>query len=143
MPAATLSELIMALPEGERAAKKAEVLAKLLKDGSFTAGTKTVSIERFTTGVRDGVTIVVSEAKHENGTFGIVLTASDARGPLPTAPTYWFRNPPIRKWTRAPVTDPDGTVTDPGETSESIVEVIQGIIGDAVIAYALNHGWSP
>ena len=143
MPAATLSELIMALPEGERASKKAEVLSALLKDGSYTVGNKTVSIARFTTWVRDTVTISVSEVKNENGTFGVILTASDANGPLPTAPTYWFRNPPIRKWTRAPVSDPDGTVTDPGESTESIVEVIQGIIGDAVIAYAENHGWSP
>ena len=133
----------MALPQEERAARKAEVLSALLKDGSYTVGDKTVSIERFTTWVRDTVTISVSGVTSENGAFGVTLTASDANGPLPTAPTYWFRNPPIRKWTRDAAIAEDGTVTDPGESTESIVEVIQGVIGDAVIAYAENHGWSP
>lgn len=140
MASATLTELIAALEPGERATRKAELLATLLRDGSYTVGNKTVSLTKFSTFARDGVTISVESVSHEAGVFYLTLSASDANGALPTAPRYGFRNPPLMKWVRDPVMDGE-TVIDPGEAQESLVEVVQGFVYDAVIAYARGQGW--
>jgi len=147
MPATTLTDLLVGLTPDARADRKAEALVALLNSGEYKVGNKFVRIASFTTFTVNGVTIDLVSASYVNGCFGLVLDVYDARGPLPmpdyaAGEMYLFRNPPIRRWTRAPVVEPDGTVIDPGETVEDIAVVVQGFVYDAVIAYALNHGWT-
>ena len=146
MPQVTLTSLLTGLTESQQADRKAEALVSLLNSGEYKVGTKFVRVARFTTFTLNGVTIDLVSASYVNGCFGLVLDAYDARGPLPmpdyaAGELYLFRNPPIRRWTRVPVMDGD-TVIDPGATVEDIALVVQGFVYDAVIAYALNHGWT-
>ena len=146
MPATTLTDLLTGLTPSQQADRKAEALVALLNDAEYKVGNKFVRIASFTTFTRDGVTIDLVSASYVGGCFGLTLDVYDARGPLPmpdyaAGEMYLFRNPPIRRWTRAPVVDGD-TVTDPGATAEDIAAVVQGFVYDAVIAYALNHGWT-
>jgi hypothetical protein len=147
MPASTLTALLTGLTAAEKADRKAEALVDLLNEGEYKVGNKFVRVRRFTTFTRDGVTVDLVSAQYVSGCFGLVLDVYDARGPLPmpdygAGEMYLFRNPPIRRWTRDPVVDADGNVTDPGETVEDIAALVQGFVYDAVIAYATNHGWT-
>ena len=142
MPATTLTDLLVGLTPDARADRKAEALAALLNSGEYKVGNKFVRIASFTTFTVNGVTIDLVSASYVNGCFGLVLDVYDARGPLPMpdyagGELYLFRNPPIRRWTTPPNEDGTG-----GETVEDIVLVVQGFVYDAVIAYALNHGWT-
>lgn len=147
MPQTTLTDLLAGLTPSQKADRKAEALVSLLNSGEYKVGTKFVRVASFTTFTRDGVTIDLVSASYVNGCFGLVLDVYDARGPLPmpdyaAGELYLFRNPPIRRWTRTPVMDADGTVTDPGATIEDLALVVQGFVYDAVVMYALNHGWT-
>ena len=146
MPQTTLEDMLTGLTPDERADRKAEALAALLNAGEYRVGTKWVRIQQFTTYTMNGVTIDLVSASYVNGCFALVLDVSDANGPLPmpdyaAGEAYLFRNPPIRRWTRQPVTDGE-TVVDPGETVEDIAAVLQGIVYEAVVTYARNHGWA-
>ena len=147
MPQTTLTDLLTGLDNAQQADRKAEALVSLLNSGEYKVGTKWVRVASYTTFTVGGVTIDLVSAHYVNGCFGLVLDVYDARGPLPMpdygkGEMYLFRNPPIRRWTRTPVVEPDGTVIDPGETVEDIAVVVQGFVYDAVIAYAQNHGWT-
>jgi len=133
VPAATLTELLAGLPADERIARKAEALARLLADGAYTVGNKSVPIERFTTWTIDGVTLHLVAVRYiaDYGCLGVIVTAEDAGGPLPAPPIageHWIVNPPI-------------CVHDGETVVESIVAACQQSIYEAVVAYARNHGW--
>ena len=143
MPQTTLDDMLTGLTPDERADRKAEALAALLNAGEYRVGTKWVRIQQFTTFTRNGVTIDLVSASYRDGCFALVLDVSDASGPLPmpdyaAGEAYLFRNPPVRRFTRAPDPDVEG---DPGETVEDIAAVLQGIVYDAVVTYARNRGW--
>ena len=144
MPTVALSTLLAGLTPAEQADRKALALERLLNAGQFRVGSRWVNFTRFTTWTTNGVTITLSGVSVVSGCLAVTLTASDARGPLPTpdyaaGEAYLFRNPPIRRWTRAPGTNGE---TDIGATVEDLIAVVQGFVYDAVIAYALNHGWT-
>ena len=144
MPQTTLTELLAGLTPSQQADRKAAALVSLLNSGEYKVGNKFVRIQRYTTFTRDGVTIDLVSASYVSGCFGLVLDVYDGRGPLPmpnyaAGELYLFRNPPIRRWTRAPGTNGE---TDIGATVEDLAAVVQGFVYDAVIAYALNHGWT-
>lgn len=158
MPDVTLTSLLSNLTLEDRKLRKAQALGKLMRDGSYSVGKNTVSIQKFTTWTTNGVTISATGVRVDGKTIWVTCSASDIYGKLPY-PTgsrnadgtvcsypyeYGFLNPPIRKWTRRPVfarVDGQLTVTDPGEKTEDIVGVIQNTIYEAVVGYARNHGW--
>ena len=143
MPATTLTDLLTGLDSSQQADRKAEALVSLLNSGEYKVGTKWVRIASYTTFTVNGVTIDLVSAHYVNGCFGLVLDARDASGPLPlpdyaAGEMYLFRNPPIRRWTRAPGTNGE---TDMGATVENLAATVQGFVYDSVVAYARNHGW--
>ena len=130
---------ITPLLDGLTPAEQADVKASALSAIVGAADAPEAMLE-WTSG---GVMFAVQEATVKNGCLALNILAWDANGDLP-APDYaageyfYFRNPPIRVWTREPGTNGE---SDPGATVEDLTATLNGYVADAVLAYARNHGW--
>lgn len=144
MPVVTISSLQSGLTFEQWKLLKGQVVGKLLKDGAWSSGKKTINITKFATFTRNGVTITVNSIRVNGSVIWVTLTASDANGPLPVDDEYGFDNLPVRRWTRPPTLAKVGgeiVVTDPGESVEDIVGCVQQMIYETVVAYARMNGW--
>jgi len=127
----TISELLTGKTHAERAVIKAEQLVARI--GAHLPYEYTLN----------GLTVAVLSVYMQRGCLAATLTAHDGTSylPVPDYPRgecFLFQNPPIRKWTRESGTNGE---KDPGAADESPIEVAQGFVYDAVLAYARNHGW--
>lgn len=127
----TITELLTGKTPAERAIIKAEQLVARI--GSHLPHDYSLN----------GLDISVLTVAVERGCFALTLTAHDGTAYLPVpdyaaGERFLFMNPPIRKWTRAPGTNGEDDI---GAADESPIEVAQGFVYDAVVAYARNHGW--
>lgn len=132
-----ISDMLTGLTPSERADYKAQAIADIIGGADPPE-----AMLEWTSG---NVTFAVQEATVINGCLALNILAWDANGDLP-APNYaageyfFFRNPPILMWTRAPGTNGE---SDPGETVEDVTATLNSYVTEAVLTYAQNHGWSP
>lgn len=134
-----MADPIAPLLEGLTPAEQSDVKASALADIFSTANRgEGPSLLEYSVG---DVTISIQTVEAVNGLLAVDLVAWDSNGdlPVPALPDrFYFKNPPIRVWTRVPGTN---DAEDIGETAEDPENVAQSFIYDAVVAYATNHGW--
>lgn len=131
-----IERALVKLPEGERAAYKAQLVSGL-KVGSYT----------FT---REGVTITASNWRAEGPRFQVTIAANDDRGAIPVDNPYVFLNPPVKiplgTWSKVLVQpDPEvpGQMMDVPNYIEDPLAAIEIELVRVVIRQAKRVGWRP